>query len=71
MAESKVEENFKEASSIKDYLDHFDSIKTQETYTAYLKKFFNYINKNPDEYVKGNQNYTEDVKNFALTVKNH
>ena len=65
---TKNEEN-KNTDAVELFLNNFSAFNTIDAYRKRLKHFFEFLGKDPNEYVKGNQDYQNDVKLFVQTIK--
>ena len=54
---------------IEEFLSDYGNKKTRQTYRGALKGYFEILGANPDTYFIDNRNYNEDIKNYALRIK--
>jgi len=55
---------------IEEFLLNYKSKSTIQTYKSLLKKYFDTINKDPNTYFKGKQDYESDIKKFLQKIGN-
>ena len=58
------------SNTINNFLNLFHSKGTKYTYKSHLKRFFNFLNVDPDKYFDNGRNYKKDVLNFYNTLTN-
>jgi hypothetical protein len=65
------EKKFEEAVVIKDFLKNYKSISSKHTYQYLLKRYFEFIGEDPDEYIKMKKDYRDDIKKYAQHNQYH
>ena len=65
---SKETKDFESKKAVERFLNNFSAKNTKSLYSIRLRKFFKCIGKDPDNYIKGNEDYENDVKKFAQSI---
>ena len=55
-------------NKIEEFLQNYKSKATIQTYRSLIRKYFDTIDKNPDTYFKGKQDYEGDIKQFWKSI---
>ena len=67
---SKTNDYSNNSNIIQDFLANYPSKSTRVNYTSMLKHYFNFIKIKPDNYFDNNRDYSRDVKDYAISIRN-
>jgi len=57
-------DSFFEIQSISNFLIEYESKNIQITYGRLLKRYFNWLEIDPDDYIKSKRDFEKDIKEF-------
>ena len=57
--------NIDECRAVKNFIDTYDNSGTINSYKTYLSNYFNWIGINPEEYIKSERDFSQDIMEYV------